>query len=255
MSRQACTLLVSSCDNYRDLWAPYFALIRRHWPDCPFPMALISEESVPNLPVSGVENLCLGGGHDWSSLLKMALERVRTPVVLLSLEDFFLRRRVDTNRILRLLDLMNAQNIPMLRLSPRPGPNKIWPGNEEIGVIEPGAPYRVSTQAALWRVSVLHALLSEGESAWEFERAGSRRSSHLDKFASVWAEAFPYRHHVIERGEWFPWSAKRFVREDIGVDLSARPVMSTRTAVSWIGRKAMGPALRWASTMRHFTIR
>ena len=236
-----CTVLVASCDAYSDLWPPYFALLRKHWSDCPFPIALITEEKRP--VIEGVYPLCLGTGSDWSSLMLKALEAIETPYILLSLEDFFLRRNVNNHRIISLLESMKRERLNMLRLIPRPAPPVRRTRAEEYGVLPMNAPYRVSTQAALWRVGVLHSLLVAGETAWQFEVHGSERSGKFDGFAAVWRTAFPYRHHAIERGRWFPWAALRFRYRNIGVDLGARPIMSAGETSRWLAMKFTGRAI------------
>lgn len=228
----ACTLLVASCDKYADLWRPFFSLNRIHWPDRPFPAALISEQLDPKF--DDVRALCLGKGLDWSSLMIRALDAVDTPYVLLTLDDFFLRSAVDTARILRLLDDMEQHQLRMLRLIPRPGPTIRLAGVRDYGAIGANTPFRVSAQAAFWRVETLRQLLVPGESAWEFEVNGTKRSAEHQGFAAVWQAALPYRHHVIERGKWFPWAAWRFQRLNIGVDLSSRPVMTIRETARWL---------------------
>ena len=237
-----CTLLVASCDSYADLWKPYFALLRRHWPDCPFPVALITEERDPAL--DGVRALCLGTGRDWSSLLLGALDAIGTPYVLLTLEDFFLRSGVDTSRVTRLFDQVQQLNLKMLRLVPRPGPTDPFIQGREYGAIGPDASYRVSTQAAFWQVATLRRLIVEGETAWEFEVNASRRSVDERDFVAVWRPALTYRHHVIERGKWFPWAAWRFKRLGIGVDLTARSVMTSGEALRWILGKSAHPVVQ-----------
>ncbi|MEW6260545.1 MAG: hypothetical protein AB1547_11665 [Thermodesulfobacteriota bacterium] len=236
------TVIVSSCDKYNDLWRPFFRLFEIYWPDCPFPVKLISEELKFELSVG--ESLCLGKGLDWSSLLLRALDRCSTRYVILCLDDFFLRKSVNTQRILHLLWAMDFYHLNMLRLTPRPGPERDAAGNIEYGTLQPSEPYRVSTQAALWRKDVLQRLLLPGESAWEFEVNGSRRANEIEGFSCVWETAFPYRHHVIEKGKWFPWAAWRFSRMGIGVDLSRRPVMSVAETIRWLTSKAFGPVAR-----------
>jgi len=229
-----CTLLVSSCDRYADLWEPYFSLLRMHWHDCPFPVALITESKRPAIP--NVRPLCLGNGSDWSTLLLKALDAVDTPYILLTLEDFFLRRPVDTAGVMKLYHEMQQKSLSMLRLIPRPGPTIVM-GNIEYGGIAVGAPYKVSTQAAFWRSETLRQLLVSGETAWQFEVNGSKRIAELGGFAAVWRETLPYRHHVVERGKWFPWAYWIFSRMNIGVDPAARPVMTAGETSRWIIRK------------------
>lgn len=38
-----CTIVVSTCDAYRDLWPAFFALFKRYWPDCPYKIVLNTE--------------------------------------------------------------------------------------------------------------------------------------------------------------------------------------------------------------------
>ena len=236
-----CTVLVSSCDRYSDLWDPYFSLLRLHWPDCPFPVSLITENKRSAIP--DVHPLCLGNGLDWSTLLLKALDVVDTPYVLLTLEDFFLRSTVDTPRVMDLYHEMQRKSLRMLRLIPRPGPTSSM-GNTEYGKIEANEPYKVSTQAAFWHTETLRELLLPGETAWQFETNGSLRSAKLDGFAALWREALPYSHHVIERGKWFPWDYWKFSRMNIGVDPAARPVMTAGETSKWIFRKIISILLR-----------
>jgi hypothetical protein len=248
--KPTCTLLVSSCDNYSDLWAPYFSLLKKHWPDVPFPVALITEEKRPDIP--GVRPLCVGGNLDWSTRLKRSIDAVGTPYVLLTLEDFFIRRPVDSARILSLFDEMKKQQLRMLRLIPRPGPTGPFERNREYGPIAPGTPFSVSTQAAFWNVDTLRRLIVPGESIWAFELNGTMRNTDQDGFAAVWQPALPYRHHVVERGKWFPWSAWRFKRLGIGVDLQKRPIMRPAETTRWIiGKATKGLVERLSPETRH----
>lgn len=214
------------------------------WPDCPFPVALITEERRPAF--EGVRALCLGAGLDWSSLLLRALDAVSTPYVLLTLEDFFLRRHVDTERVVALFMEVQRARLDMLRLVPRPGPLRSrMPGDRlEFAMLPVTDPYRVSTQAAFWRAETLRQLLVPGESAWKFEVNGTQRGAAHGGFAAVWREALPYGHHVVERGKWFPWAARRFGRMEIGVDLSGRPIMTAADTARWIIAKATNPVVQ-----------
>lgn len=204
---------------------------------------MITETLRPSL--AGVTVLSLGSGLSWSDLLIRALEKIPSSTILFTLEDFFLRDKVDTDEIKRLLAIFENDNLSMLRLITRPGPDLPYPtcNRARLGLISNNAPYKVSTQAAFWSVKTLRSILAPGESIWEFEMKGSERAKVLPGFACVKKSIFPYRHHVIERGKWFPWEAKKFNAMKIGVDLTKRQVMSNRETFRWCIGKTKAPLM------------
>jgi len=227
----SCAVLVSSCDAYSDLWAPFFNLFWKYWPDCPFPVYLISNHRKFAHPK--VISLCMGDDRSWGQSLRGALSRLDTEYVLLMLEDFFLRQPVATMDIMACLEAFKKLNGNMLRLVNRPKPDVPVADFPWIGHIRPGAPYRVSTQGTLWRRQMLMDLTRDGESIWQFELQGSRRSDNINKFYSLWNTIMPYGYHVVERGQWFRHEAARFGRLGIGCDFSRRPIMTRREMLRW----------------------
>jgi hypothetical protein len=246
----SCAVLVMSCDAYRDLWMPFFTLFWRYWPDCPFPVYLGT--NTRTYDDARVVTLT-AGEHTWSKELRLNLERINTSYVLLLLEDYFLNDRVETDRILHHLKLIETLSGTVLRLYPLPGPDVALAGNDEIGVIHRLADYRISTQAALWNRAELSAVLRDDESIWEFEQQGTARSqAKHDGFYSTFDPVLHYR-QVVERGEWFRWAARFYERQEIGCDFNARHVMSPVTAVkkainrrrrNWVGALTRRQALR-----------
>ena len=237
--RNKCSIIVSSCDAYSDLWTPFFNSLFKYWEDCPYPIYLLTEEKECN--VQNVVTIKAGKNTNWSDRLITASKELSSERILLILEDFFLRSKVNSSSINDLLDLSLNENIPMLRLIPRPSPdlnNKIYDG---LGLINPGSKFRVSTQSAIWDKDVLLDLLEPDESIWEFEHKGSIRSQKYENFYSVFKPVLTYRHHVVERGKWFPWEALYFSMKDLGVDLSSRKVMNIFETIRWLMQKTLGP--------------
>jgi hypothetical protein len=202
-----------------------------------------------------VETADVGHLGSWSTELRAVLKRISTSHVLLLLDDFFLQAPVNQTEIESCLEKLVERDGNMLRLVPRPGPDIRLPGEELVGSVANGAPYRVSMQSTIWRKSVLESLLVDGESIWEFEGLGSRRSDALEGFYAVKRAVMPYRHHVVERGKWFRWEAKRFSRMDIGCDFSQRAALTRPQQFSWCIRKGIGVASnvlpwRWRRHLR-----
>jgi hypothetical protein len=172
------------------------------------------------------------------------------------LEDFFLRRSVRTEDVRRCLLAIEHLRGHMVRLTLRPGPDERIPEIPEVGVVAVGAPYRVSTQAAIWRVESLLSLMRDKESIWEFEINGSFRSSRMkDGFYCVWDNAIDYGRHVVERGKWFPWEARRFGRADIGCDFSRREIMTPWEALRWLYWKARSKLLHLLPWRQRLAVR
>ena len=145
------------------------------------------------------------------------------------LEDFFIRQPVDTTLVLKSFESLLSLSGEMIRLTPRPRPDVPVEGHPLIGRIKPNAPYRTSTQVAIWRRQTLLDLMKENETIWEFEDYGSRRSDiYVNGFYCTWKQVIPYGFHVVERGEWFRHEARRFKAMDIGCDFSRRPIMNRR---------------------------
>jgi hypothetical protein len=237
-----CAILVPSCDDYADLWRPFWTQFWRHWPDCPFPVYLGSnaltydDARVTTIPASG--------GRNWTNRVREQIRAIDSTYVLLILEDFFMRSRIQTADVLRCLESAEALDAAAIRLIPRPGPDVAVEGYANLGRILPGAPYRVSTQAAIWRRDVLLDLMRDGESIWEFELKGSERSRAVSReFYGVFQPVLTYRHHVVERGRWFRHEARRFGRMNIGVDFARRPIMDVPTALRWRAHKTVAVLL------------
>jgi hypothetical protein len=220
-------LLVVSCDVYRDLWIPFFTLLFRYWVDCPYPVFLGS--NMETYPDRRVIPLAVGEDRDWSSNLLQMLDAIPLDGILLLQEDFLIDHPVDTNRIRGLIEYAWRREAACLRLMPIPGPDSPCTDHPELGEIRTGAEYRVSLQAAWWRKESLRSVLRAGESPWQFETLGSRRSDGIPSpFLSLREGiGFPlnYCTTAVFRGYWEVDAVDICRREGVPVDLHARGIM------------------------------
>lgn len=222
-TRDAVAVLVISCDAYRDLWRPFFELFWRHWPDCPYPVYLGSERHTLDDP--RVRRLDVGAQPDWSAACGRMLERIAEPTTLVLLEDYLFYASVDTARIAELAAWLRAQDGACLRLFPCPGPDEPCADHLQVGLLRPGAPFRVSLQAALWDTRVLRGLLAPGEDPWQFELNGSARSAQVTRpFFSVERSLLPLRYFCtgVRRGLWLRDAVRLCRAQGAPVDLRAR---------------------------------
>jgi hypothetical protein len=223
-------LLVVSCDAYQDLWEPFFTLLFRYWPDCPYRVFLGSNYAT--YPDRRVTPLAIGEDRNWSSNLVKMLESIPSDGVLLLQEDFLVDRPVQTERITQLIGYAEVKEAACLRLMPIPGPDDPCGDHPELGMIRKGAAYRVSLQAAWWRKKDLAAIVRGGESPWQFEHLGSHRSNELSApFLSLReGVGYPLDYYTtaVLRGFWEPGAVALCRREHIPVDLRRRRVLPLR---------------------------
>ncbi|MEN9614143.1 MAG: hypothetical protein RLZZ347_450 [Candidatus Parcubacteria bacterium] len=223
-----CVVVVSSCDKYADLWEPFFTLFFRYWPDCPFPVHLISNTKVYNDP--RVKTVLVGDDKGWATNIKTILSQYTEEYVLYLQEDYLLQSKVDTKKIESVLSYMASNDIAVTRLIGLPDPTH--PHNNPFGLYEvkKGEPYRVSLQGSLWKRDIFLGLLKDGESGWEMEREGSVRSTFLNGTFLSARKAFPvvdyYYYTAIKKGKWMPGALRLLRREKIQVDPSQRGVHS-----------------------------
>jgi len=242
-----CCILVPSCGAYADLWEPFLRCLAMFGAGCPFPLYISSD--TPARPDDRYRLIYTGPPTNWSEELQRALHCLTWRYVLLMLEDFFLRKAVAWDRILDALTFLEVHAAHMVRLVPRPGPTLPIVGSSDFGLVEVGAPYRVSLQASIWRRETLLALLRAGESPWEFELAGTVRSYSISGgFFASWDTLLDYGHHGVERGLWFPGVIKRLrktVGETVAQGRGTLSLAQRATRTAGVLRVAIAKLLPW----------
>ena len=252
-------VLVVSCDKYCALWEPFFTFLDRYWPDCPYPVFLLTNHK--QWSHRGVTTLRVGPDVAWSNSLRLAVERMDVPYVLTIQDDFLLEARVSTPAIVRAVNELQERGGAYLRLVPTSVPWWRWmrtPG-PVLCISRPHAPYRISNQASVWDSRALLRLLRPGESPWEMEVHGSERSSEdMGTYFSATSPLLRYHGHgAVIRGKWSRRAARRCRKA--GVWGPGRPVESIletwrQAAVDAAFNIAMAlaPYLLWRLTLARY---
>jgi hypothetical protein len=223
------TLLIVSCDAYKDLWRPFFHSLFKYWPDCPYPIFLGSNES--GYPDPRIKSILVGPDRDYSSNLLAMLERIETPWLILWIEDLLLSTPINTARLSNLIDLAQNHQAGYLKLSA----NTPWAftkdKTQEIGPIPKGIKYRATIGLSLWKKDVLVRLLRPGESAWQVERNGGLRSnSFVEPFCclSTNVRSNPPLSSVnsVIKGRWNRDALPFLRKEGLGDCIPNRPIQS-----------------------------
>lgn len=175
----------------------------------------------------------VGDDFSWAESTRKMIDGVPHEYLLVVLEDWLLTHRVNTKKITELLSTLVQLGGGYLRLDPSPSPDKMVPGFPDVGEIDRGAPYRASLHIAFWRRDVMQGLMLDGESAWDFELLGSRRTDHLSVgFFSTWKDAILYDKGGVNKGKWTPSAIRLAAKERVPLDFSTRQCLSNLEASS-----------------------
>ena len=176
------TIIVSSCDKYAPLWNPFFTSLFKNWPSL-----LDQNQEVPILLISNtksfdnarIKHVHIPQEKSWSDNMLAALTKVQTKYVLVMLDDYWLINPVQEQRISDIVQAMQQEEIAMAQLAYN---NSSFHYGTKHPVLHDAiytnqyAEYKTSLQAAIWEVKALRFLLKPGESPWDFELAGTKRS-------------------------------------------------------------------------------
>lgn len=226
-----CTVLVTSCDKYRDIDGPFIKLWRKFWPDCPFEVVLLTESEHPLEGEFGGafdRVISVGKGKSWSESVVEAIEKITTPYVILQMNDYFPYKKVDSSLLISLLEVAKGADALLLRMIPRPpadGEAYLSPNAEgvKMRVFPKNKAYAASCQPGYWNAQFLKNLALKNKSAWEFERYGSYMFDLSDSRPVLMTEeeTFPGV-DALHKGYWTKDGAALLKREGIAYDFSKR---------------------------------
>lgn len=224
-------IAVASCSKYSDAWHPFIKLFRKFWPNCKWPVYLLTDECNDSHEGYDVK-ISIKQDKGWTYNLKAMLEQViplPSDLVLLFQEDFFITEPVDQDFIATAVGIMSFNDFGFLRLYPCPGADRPWSKNYPIGLIDEHAPYKASCQAAIWKREYLTDILSCAKNTMLFELHGTKIAWQksepclaVEREAPKWP--LQYLCSAINRGIWSLDAVRLCQQHGINLDLSRRPV-------------------------------
>ncbi len=169
-------ILVVSCDLYNDLWPICISSLDRYLDISQYKVYLLT--NFLDFSYKDVEVIKTGIDISWSDNLSLALDQIDEEVVMLALDDLIITKSLGAEKLGFLVDQFVDNNMNYFRLNPTPGPDKKI--NKYFGSVIGSAAYRTSTVFSIWKKEVLKSLLLSGESPWDFELIGSKRSEYIN---------------------------------------------------------------------------
>lgn len=205
------SVLVVGFDDWAVMWTGFCHFWQKYWPDCPWPLLFMANGRVA--PCG--ETLHCGTDTNWTTMMRSALQQIRTPYLLLMLADYWLSYPVEGGAIVQFVGHMERYDTHHIRLQRSDADTQ-----HAIGTFEPDprlfvfgsdAPYCVSLQAGLWNRRTLATLLHRREDPWEFETRASRRAGPWLKALCIdrsttpdqWnGNAYFCYHNMVSMGQW-----------------------------------------------------
>lgn len=244
-NKDICTLLINSCDAYKDLWDPFFQLFCSNWPKCPYPIVLNTESeeyAYRNLQICVCH--AESPSEPWGKRLYDCVKKIQTPYIILLLDDFFLEAPVDEEKVNHCIEWMEQdRNIATFSFVPT-----LWEDIDDGRY--PGflrrpfrCNYKVNCQAAVWRKEYLLKLIRNHETPWEFEVFGSSRARRYRNWAFYAADktgtnVFQYPFGgVLHGGKWTPMALESLQKQRVEVDVRKHGVQEKPTIPKQITRE------------------
>lgn len=228
------TLLVNSCDAYEDSWIPFFSLLAKYWN--PVDIHILLNTETKSFSFDGLDIECIHSsvGCPYGKRMKNALSFVNTPYVFVLLDDFFIRKPVDIDRIDKVISWMEADPDIACFTSDCTKTYANWELNKYPGFrrVPPGNPFTLNLQAAIWRTNIFRSYWLPNVSPWEWEEYSNvltiSRPKHKFYCTTDWKYALCDYGYAssgmgIYHGQWvIDDVAPLFEKEQIIVDFSIR---------------------------------
>lgn len=157
-------ILVLSCDKYESCWMPFFTLLDKYYPNHPETYLVCETKECKYSKTINVKN------ESWTYRFKTALEQIKDNKILVMLDDFFIRKPVDIERINKLKFTNDIACYNFEQEYREPALHcKEWDIQKNNQV------YLNSCQPSLWNKKILIERLNEDKSPqnWEWTQIDS----------------------------------------------------------------------------------
>lgn len=256
--QEKITMLILSCDRFSDLWDGHVKQLEKYWPNRMMNTYIVTDKA-SGKKYQNVKILSAGENVEWSDRLLYALSQISTDYVFITLDDYFLVRSVSTQKIGKLLEMMDSQHFDYVRLYKRPtsATGKSVEGYPGVFYVDSSQDYSVNLYSGIWKTDFLKFCVADPLNPWAFEVA-------LPKMACAYGAKCAVSNNndfvildVVRKGKLLH-NAHYYFKQNPGIYSGDRAVNSwwyeIRLGVKTIVRRYTPPALRneIKHTMRKF---
>lgn len=164
------SLVVHSCDKFSDLWDAHFYLLNKNWRDRNIDSFLVTDRETDK-KYEGVSVISAGEGKELSERTAAMLPEIKTEYALITLDDYFPIYTISSEKIERIVDIMDREKLDYVRLYLRPKYKRgdKWKEYDKFYRVDPSRRYSVNLYVGIWRKSFIEKTVREPLNAWKYE--------------------------------------------------------------------------------------
>ncbi|MBR5923733.1 MAG: hypothetical protein IKZ59_08070 [Clostridia bacterium] len=171
MRNKDCSIIISSCDKFSDLWDANVKLLEKNWADRNIKTYIVTDKPTDK-KFSNVEILSAGEGTEITERIRFALSVIKTEYIILLLDDYFLTDPINDKKIEDCIGVMEKENLDYLRLytfiNAKYFKEKIG-DRGDIFRITTDARYNINLYPCVFAREFLAATLEGTMNAWQYE--------------------------------------------------------------------------------------
>lgn len=162
--------MIHTCEKFSDIWDVSINLLNKNWNDRNMETLLITDNKT-NKKYKNVKIISVGEGLDMPMRAKEAMHEVKTKYIFLTLDDYFITKKIDTKKIIYLLDLMDKFNIDYLSFKNYHKIQEVIDEKEKIYKLDLNSEedYIVNLYPGIWRTTFFEKTLENKKNIWEYE--------------------------------------------------------------------------------------
>lgn len=163
-------MIIMSCDAFSDLWDGYVTLLEQNWPDRCTKTVIVTDKKT-NKKYEKVDVFYAECKTGWSDRLSAAMLAYNSDYYFVTLDDYYLVKRINTSRIYELIDIIKKENIDYLRFFKYPtrATADSLACDNNLRFINTEEVYSVNLYPGIWRKEFLQHCLYCSMDIWQFE--------------------------------------------------------------------------------------
>lgn len=227
------SIIVLSSDGYSDCWEPLFMSFKKYFSGIEnYELILSTNTKTYSYPGLEINTITHGLTSAWSKRLKDTLDKAKNDIVLVLVEDFFLRSKINSKAFNTVVNLMINEEIDHIRLMNSGG--KFKTDKSDFKILEritESTNHRFLYLPGLWKKKVLKKYLVDFEMPYMAEKMGNQRSKLLkDQFYAISQNYIQENGQLyycsssgaIYKGKWVDWVIEFLEKHQLEIDLTIR---------------------------------